>query len=373
MPWIHFHLGSKGQVNACCVSSIKYGNINNSDIKTIWNGEKINTIRQQFLAGISDKRCNVCINLEASGAKSIRQETFDKFPNIKIEHIKLPIYFDIRFSNICNFRCRTCWHGASSKWFNEAKILKTNIGKQAIINNIADFNLFIDKNKSSFSDVQEFYFAGGEPLVTEAHYLLLDFLIEHKLTHIKLRYNTNFSILKFKKYDILTYWKQFKEVEVLASIDESGKLGEYIRKELNWELFIENRNKLRSLKHVIFKISPTVSLFNILTLPDFYQKCLDLKLITKKDIYINILDRPYHYSSKTLSQTEKKNISKKYSAFFQWCRQSSIPNHVIEQFQDCINFMNKEDYHSKYWPIFLSTTKQLDKLRQENYSDFKTT
>jgi MoaA/NifB/PqqE/SkfB family radical SAM enzyme len=371
MPWIHFHLSSKGQVNACCVSNIKYGNINNSSIEEIWNDEVIKKVRDNFSKGESDKRCSVCINRELAGAKSIRQETFDKYKNVDIDLEPKPIYFDIRFSNVCNFRCRTCWHGASSKWFNDAKILKTNMGNKAIINNINDFEEFISKNGSFLHDAKEIYFAGGEPLVTEEHYLLLDYLIKHKITNLKLRYNTNFSILKFKGRHILDYWKLFSDVEILASIDESDKLGEYIRKELDWSVFINNREKIRALNNVTFKISPTVSIFNISTLPDFYKKCLDLNLIDNNGIYINILDRPFHYSCKVLSDEDKVKVTIKYNLFLEWCSQNEVPPQVIKQFQDCIDFMNYENHHDKYGQKFMSETKRLDEIRNEDYTDIK--
>ena len=36
-------------------------------------------------------------------------------------------------SNVCNFKCRTCWHGNSSKWFEDRLILKNNVSEKAII------------------------------------------------------------------------------------------------------------------------------------------------------------------------------------------------------------------------------------------------
>jgi organic radical activating enzyme len=367
MPWIHFHINSKGSVNACCVSSIKLGDINNNSINEIWQGKPIKKIREQFLSGKPDKRCGVCINRENGGAKSIRQETFEKFPNVNIDIIQKPIYFDIRFSNICNFRCRTCWHGASSKWFNDAKLLNTNLGEKAIITNINDFNDFIEKNGEALKSAQEIYFAGGEPLVTKEHYLLLEFLIDKNITNVRLRYNTNFSVLKFKGYDVLDLWKHFKNVEILASIDESGRLGEYIRKELDWDLFVLNRERIRTFKNIQFKISPTVSVFNIATLHDFYKKCLSLNIIKPNEIYINILDRPFHYSSKVLSKVEKREITKEYELFCDLCYSSEVPLSVIKQFRACIDFMNSEDLNDKYWCKFLEETKKLDKIRNEDF------
>ena len=199
MPWIHFHVGNKGVAKACCVANIPYGNINSESLEDIWKGDPITKIRTKFAAGEIDKRCAVCIHQEAVGNKSIRQETFDKFPHIDIEKSpSLPIYFDIRFSNVCNFRCRTCWHGASSKWFSDAKELGTAIGKKAIIKNVQDFEDFIQKTGAALLQAEEIYFAGGEPLVTEEHYLLLEWLIEQGATQMRLRYNTNFSKLQFK-------------------------------------------------------------------------------------------------------------------------------------------------------------------------------
>ncbi len=367
MPWIHFYVGYKGDVNACCVSSIKLGNINKNGINEIWQSDSINLIREQFLQGKYDKRCSVCINREQSGAKSLRQETFEKFSNIDINNTKFPIYFDIRFSNVCNFKCRTCWHGASSKWFDDAKQLKTTTSHQAIIKNINDFNHFINVNGHLLLNAKEIYFAGGEPLVTEEHYLLLNYLIKHKATNIKLRYNTNFSVLKFKSYDVLKYWKRFQSVEVLASIDETNELGEYIRKGLDWEVFIKNRNAIRGLTNVVFKIAPTISVFNVKTLPNFYLKCLQLNLINPPDFYINILDRPFHYNCKILSQKSKQIINKIYTDFYEWCQQNNIPTSIVNQFKEVQMFMNKDDLHSKYYQKFVKETQKLDKIRGEGY------
>jgi MoaA/NifB/PqqE/SkfB family radical SAM enzyme len=365
MPWIHFYVGYKGNVNACCVSSIKYGNINQQSINEIWHSESIKNIREQFLKGGADKRCSVCINREKSGAKSLRQETFEKYPNVNIQTISSPIYFDIRFSNVCNFKCRTCWHGASSKWFEDAKILKSTASHQAIINNIRDFDKFISLNGASLKQAKEIYFAGGEPLVTEEHYLLLDFLINHHLTDVKLRYNTNFSVLKFKTFDVLHYWKQFKSIEILASVDESNQLGEYIRKGLDWEGFLDNTEKINHLSNIQFKIAPTVSVFNVKTLPEFYKKCLQLNIITPTDFYINILDRPFHYNCKILSKKDKENVNQMYNEFYKWCQQNKVPKSIIEEFKSVQSFMNAEDLFNKHHSKFIQETEKIDELRDE--------
>lgn len=363
MPFIHLHIGNKGIAKACCVANIPFGNINNQSLEEIWNDEPINKLRDQFLKGEGDKRCAVCQNIEDTGGKSIRMETFENFSDFKNqEETKLPVYFDIRFSNVCNFRCRTCWHGASSKWFNDAKALGTNIGKKAILTNINDFENFIEKTGDALLKAEEFYFAGGEPLVTEEHYKLLEWLIAHKATKARLRYNTNFSKLSFKKYNALEMWKHFPKVEILASLDASETLGEYIRKDMKWSDILSNRKKIESLPHVQFKIAPTISVFNVNHLPQLYQQCLDLGMIQAEDLYINILERPTYYNIQILPKEKKNKIAANYLSSFS----KETPIAIKKSFQEILDYMFAKE-ESKLWPRFLEETKKIDKLRMETF------
>ena len=370
MPWIHYHVSDNGKAKACCIANIPYGNVNENSFEEIWNGKPIQELRTKFLKGEKDNRCAGCYKLEEAGGKSIRQETFEKFPEIKPTNITVnekPIYFDIRFSNVCNFRCRTCWHGASSKWYNDAKVLGRNISEKAIIQNITDFDRFISETGQALLGAKEIYFAGGEPLVTEEHYLLLDWLIENKVTNLHLRYNTNFSILKFKNYDILAYWKQFESVEIMASVDATEELGEYIRKEFNWELFLNNSEKIRGLDNINFKLAPTVSVLNLSHLPDLYKTGVQLNLINLEDFYINILERPFYYNVKAFPVEKKREIEEEFNQFYVWCKNNNIPDSVIDSFRECIAFMNQEQLSEKYWSQFLKETEVLDELRGEDW------
>ena len=313
MPFIHYHVSNNGLAKACCVANITYGNANVQTLEEVWNGKEINELRTKFSKNEIDGRCFVCHKIEASGGKSIRLETFEKFDYHNIDaDPRLPIYFDIRFSNVCNFRCRTCWHGASSKWFNDAKLLNSNIGKKAIIKNINDLDKFIKSSREALLGAEEFYFAGGEPLVTEEHYKLIEWLIQNKATKARLRYNTNFSKLTFKDYDLIKLWSHFDEVELLASIDASNTLGEYIRKDMVWKDILENRKVIEPYPFINFKIAPTVSILNVFQIPELYEECLQLNMIEANDLYINILERPSYYNIQILPKELKLKVMDKY-------------------------------------------------------------
>lgn len=372
MPWLHLHVGQEGKAGACCVSPITYGNVNHDSLDDIWYSETIHQIRQKFLNGESDKRCSVCLNREAAGAKSMRQETFEKFESelpLIIQNPR-PIYFDIRFSNVCNLKCRTCWHGASSKWFPEAKTLYQQAANTAIIEYIEDFDKFIQAFGPSILNAKEIYLAGGEPLVTENHYKLLNYLIEHQSTDMLLRYNTNFTQLQFKSYDLLALWSKFSRVELLASLDAEETLGEFIRKDLKWKQVLENRDKIRPYNNIHFKMSPTISILNIEHLPEFYQYAIKHQLIQGDEWYINILDRPYYYNIKAIPSDKKKEITLKYETFIK--NQLGLPLSVLNQFNEIIDFMNQSQLKEKHWLQFLSVSKTIDQFRNESISDILT-
>lgn len=364
-PWIHYHIGNAGKVKACCVANIPLGDSNQQTFQKIWDGEEIELLRNKFERGESDPRCRVCQRLEDAGGKSIRQEVHEKFDHIFLERKhSLPFTFDIRFSNTCNFRCRTCWHGASSAWFAEAKQLKRNLGNKAVLQNVHDFDRFIEQTGDALLKAKEIYFAGGEPLVTKEHYLLLEWLVKNNATDIHLRYNTNFSKLSFDAYQVIDYWKHFSKIEILSSIDAQGSLGEYIRKGFSWQQFQENRKLLRNLSNIKFLIAPTISVFSIANLPDLYQTCLEQEIIEADGLYINILDRPLHYNVKALPVDVKERVQAKYHQFYLWAEQNQIPCMVIDQLKECEHYMISEDL-SKQWHNFKKETKQFDEMRSE--------
>lgn len=369
MPWIHYHVGNAGRVKACCVANIPYGDCNTQSFSEIWNGEAINQLREKFANGEMDSRCKVCHRLEEAGGKSIRQETHEKFgADFANNRSKLPSYFDIRFSNACNFACRTCWHGASSAWFPEAKVMGRSLGDKALLQNIYDFDSFIAETGEALLQAKEIYFAGGEPLATKEHYLLLDWLVKNKATNMHLRYNTNFSQLIMSEYDVLECWKHFPKVEILSSIDAQGKLGEYIRKGFNWEQFKANRELIRPYKHIRFLIAPTISVFSIFNLPTLYKICLEKEIIDVDGLYINMLDRPFHYNTKALPGEYKKKVVGEYQKFYIWAKNENIPQTIINQFRECEKYMLSEDL-SKQWKNFQKETALLDEMRNESIDE----
>jgi radical SAM protein with 4Fe4S-binding SPASM domain len=337
LPWIHLHVSQNGRVSPCCNNNRYLGNVQETSIEEIWNGDKFEELREQFKNGKADKRCNHCYNIEASGKKSMRQISNEKYAS-EIDSINninpQPIYLDIRFSNICNFKCKTCWHGNSSAWYEEGS--NKNAGNERIIkaftNNFEELLPYLD-------NVKEIYFAGGEPLIMEEHYQVLDELISRQLFDVELRYNTNFSNLHFKDKSILEIWKKFKNVHVSASIDAAFNLGEKIRGGFDWKLFVANREQMiKVCPEVYFEVTPTVSTLNILNLSELHQELVNQNLIGLDNIYLNFLERPKEFNVKSIADGDKICVKNNLINHIDWLTDKDAGTAIVTQFKNLLNY-----------------------------------
>ena len=339
LPWIHIHVSQNGRVSPCCNNNRYLGNVQEQSIKDIWNGKQFKDLREQFKNDIPDKRCNHCYNIEKSGKESLRQISNKKYAkDLKRveENNPQPIYLDIRFSNICNFKCKTCWHGNSSAWYEEGS--KRNASNERIIK---AFTNSFDELFEYLDDVEEIYFAGGEPLIMEEHYQILAELEKRELFDIELRYNTNFSNLNFKEQNILEIWKKFKNVHVSASIDAAFSLGEEIREGFKWEQFIENRKQmLKICPEIYFEITPTISSLNLNQIPELHQELVNQNLLDINNIYLNILERPSNFNIQQLSINKKLESEILIKNHVIWLQKHNISNKIIEEFKNLCTYLN---------------------------------
>ena len=377
MPWVHLYVDTNGNAKACCNTSITYGNVNNESIESIWNGESIKKFRKNLLEGHKDKRCASCFKREAVNKSSIRTETLDSYktylkwlPKTSSDGTckeSKPVYLDIRYSNVCNLKCRTCWHGASSSWFNDAKLLKTNFGDKALIKATPENEQLIEDLFTFDTELAEVYFAGGEPLRMEEHYSFLDSLLAKNQTDLHLRYNTNLSKLTLKGKRALNYWKKFKKITLAVSIDAIGEKAAYIRSGLNWGKFLENIKLIKEqCPHIKIQIAPTVSNLSILSLCDLHQFFVENNLIKMNDIYLNILDRPNYYNCKNLPKSVKEKSKENLMAHIDWLNENNASKVVIKEFEAVFEYMmtpaNASDLKA-----FVKETEKLDTIRNEDF------
>jgi radical SAM protein with 4Fe4S-binding SPASM domain len=379
MPWIHLHSFPDGRAYPCCMGEYDHpiGNLQQQTMAEVWNDEPMRRMRRNMLSGQASPECARCHEQESSGMVSLRHSTSQHFgqhialSDDTAEDGSLPWfhlrYYDIRFSNLCNFRCRSCGSLFSSNWYNDDVKMYGPQANPRIMHAGRHEDDMWEQMLPHIPYLDQIYFAGGEPLIMEEHYRLLAELARREMYHVRLIYNTNFSQLAYKDQDVLDLWPRFDSVSVGASLDGSGARGEYIRKGTDWEQIVRNRREMiRRAPNVDFYISPTVSIYNILHVTDFHRDWSEQMLIAPKDLNINIVQSPDILRVDALPPALKQQARHKIEEHIRWLEPQDHLTRATTGFRGLLNFMDSSDA-TELLPRFLKRQKQLDDLRGEDF------
>ncbi len=378
-PWIHLHTWPNNDVYPCCLTAMEdsVGNLNENTLAEIWNGKDMKKLRTQFLNNEQPASCKRCFINEANGGTSLRthmNETFSHHMDLlqttnadgSLDDLSIH-YWDFRFSNICNMRCRSCGPQLSTGWYEDQKKMWGQLP-----NDLPDpgknINMW-NQIEPLFDKVEDIYFAGGEPLLMEEHYRILNKLDEMQKYDTIIRYNTNLSQLRYKKLDVLDIWPKFDNVHVGASIDGYGARAEYIRKGTDWNKIVANRKAIiQKAPDINFFVNFTISVQNAFHMTDFYEWALEDNFIRHpRDFHTNIVHHPEHLSLQILPASMKKELTKKYTDMAEKCKKWG-EERVERGFLSVAKFMNDADT-SHLIPEFKKNIEMVDIIRNENFAE----
>lgn len=383
LPWIHMHGWPTGEAYPCCVAieSLPVGNLKVDSMEKIWNDTNMKTMRKNMLQGKQCGECQRCYDNEKHGLFSMRNSSNKHFghhikevaktnddgthPDFKMR------YWDVRFSNICNFKCRYCGPNFSSNWWEDKAALygSETIGHGKFLHAGKDKEDIWEQMQPHLPYIEQIYFAGGEPLLMEEHYRLLKWLVENNRTNVRLIYNTNFSELTFKKQNVLDWWKMFDSVSVGASLDAMGARAEYMRKGTVWSEIENNRKQMLEVcPNVDFYISATVNIYNIIHITDFHREWVNKGFIKAKDFNVNMLHSSPYYRCDVLPQKYKDIATQKILDMIEWLKDKDELTRATNGYKGMLNFLNGND-NSKLLKIFFNINDSLDVLRKEKFED----
>ena len=221
------------------------------------------SVRRRMIAGETLPECEVCndklLNTDVYRTYfwQLFKHKYDKISSTTDADgatTMLPVSWDYRFSNLCNFKCRMCGDMLSSSWETEQRQNnmvdwsnpKNNWMRPTIKKQItqfqdtqieAEFSQAVEEHR-----VEEIYWVGGEPLMYEQHWRYMKRIIElGDGKNVYARYNTNLSKVGYggtNLYkDILVHLRDW---QICASLDGTGAIGEYIRTGLNYNEWLDN-------------------------------------------------------------------------------------------------------------------------------------
>jgi hypothetical protein len=377
-PWIHLHAYPTGEAYPCCHAEMGVGQVGNCRTNTlaeIWTDVPMQKLRADMLTETPNAACTRCYEQEESGFFSGRKSA-NKHHGHHVKKLdQNPFemtYWDIRFSNLCNLKCRSCGHIFSSQWYqDQAKLAGGNWKERNTVLNYAgrtETDMWTQL-EPHLDYVEQIYFAGGEPLLMEEHYRILDELVRRERFDVRLIYNTNFTHTDLKGRSVFEYWKQFRSVAVGASLDGQGPYAEYIRKGTDWAVVEQNRrDMLRVCPEVDFYISPTLSIMNAWHLPDFHRDWVAKGLIRAQDLNVNILQDPAHYRIDIAPAAYKGSLLARYREHIEWLRGQDQLQRATQGFESAITFMTATD-NTPLIDTFWRKTHELDAIRKENIMD----
>lgn len=382
IPWIHMHGWPDGRAYPCCLGEDQHpiGNLKEQSMSDIWNDAPMRQMRTNMLQDKPCKECTRCYEQESMGFTSMRNNTnkhfgqhiaeVDKtFDNGYHPEMKLR-YWDVRFSNICNLKCRSCGSIFSSRWYDDD--VRLNNGKP-----LRPRVQFAGKNEMDIWEQMEpqipyldqIYFAGGEPLIMEEHTRILKKLIKTGNTSVRLIYNTNLTELKFKRESVLDLWKHFKNVCVAASLDDMGDRAAVIRSGTDWAQVEQNiRDLKQECPHIDFMISPTLSIMNIWNFTKFHRYMVEQEFIRPGDFNLNILQSPLEYRIDILPLDIKQDFATEFSNHILWLHDQDPLQRATGGFEAAIKFMMAQD-RTELLPMFWETASDLDWSRNERIID----
>lgn len=275
-PWTHTYLSPQTERRLCCASREPAQNFQQYidtesgtgryipiTLEQHWNSEHMQSVRRRMMAGETLPECDVCNNKLLN--TDVYRDYFWHLFRHKLDQVynstdesgyttMLPVSWDYRFSNLCNFKCRTCGDMLSSAWESEQRKHnminwhnpKNNWMRPEVKKQIeqfqdtqieAEFAQAVEEHR-----VEEIYWVGGEPLMYDQHWKYMKRIIElGDGPNVYARYNTNLSRINSRGVGLFTdILPALRDWQVCASIDGTGAIGEYIRTGLNYSQWLEN-------------------------------------------------------------------------------------------------------------------------------------
>jgi hypothetical protein len=277
-PWTHTYLSPQTERRMCCASREPAQNFEQyidtatgtgvyqpMTLVEHWNSEHMRSVRRRMMAGETLPECEVCNNKLLN--TNVYRDYFNSLFGHRYEQamanttedgttFEQPVSWDYRFSNYCNFKCRTCGDMLSSAWEVEQRVhnmidwdnpknawLRPDVRQQ-----IVEFQT--SQIEQEFADaveqhrIEEIYWVGGEPLMYEQHWRYMRRIIElGDGPRVYARYNSNLSRI----VDGQTHTHLFRDIlsnlrdwQMCASLDGTGPIGEYIRTGLKYNEWLDN-------------------------------------------------------------------------------------------------------------------------------------
>jgi MoaA/NifB/PqqE/SkfB family radical SAM enzyme len=344
-------------------------------------------LRKEHACGNKSEICECCYNRDAIGGDSRRQHLMRILPanipgfptpensealTVDGEFVGKVRSLDLRFGNLCNYKCVTCGPWYSDKWYEEYKgfykedtfpwngkvipITGERLGTGFEGDSVLPWwetETWWKHFDESAPYLRHIYFTGGEPMLIKAHAEMLERLVEMDLAKdIVIELDTNLSAVNG---NIIRFWPYFKKVDLRISIDDVEEGYEVMRYPGNWQTFDANLHRIIDMKmpNVDLLITSCITPLNVYHIPKIESYSTSLGI--RRAAHFRFVDSPAHLDLRVFGGFQQLHMT----GWLEQFKEYKWPEKVIQYLRND----NFKSYNRKMVDRFFAFMDYLDTTR----------
>ena len=407
IPWMFQAVRNNGDVRICCQANVTKNqgvvrkedgssyNAGKDNMDEARNAKLMKIVRKNMLEGKWSTECGRCKKEEDAGLRSRRQyeqewgfkledaiRITEQDGTIKTNDTPL-VYYDLRFGNLCNLKCRMCGPGSSTEW---AKEIYNNIdGEYSELNKMSDGTevYYFDNDTSRLYDknltfdnqykniplknIRRASFLGGEPLLQNETFEIMSYWAENNNTDVRINITTNGTNFTKQWIDL---FKKFTNIKIVLSSDGVDDTFDYIRTNANWSKVKQNVTELAELRNIEFVYSYTIQMynsFNLVDILDFLRKWnIDHTYLTDFDEHYAERVQQTYLSTALLDNKDRNSIMSDLGNYVAKYPEMARLGYEMMDVLQADKIRTVTEAERKY---FIDYTNKLDKVRKTNLVD----
>lgn len=365
-PLFYLNITNYGEIRPCSAFRNNFGRIKNPIEQN-----KIQLLKD-LENGTDNPGCFECKYRESLGLKTVKDlGRLAQGLQPAIMHLELNL------SNTCNLKCRMCTSDSSTAWFKDDIALlqdpetkdfrlKTDSKRLKVFANHTELIEFFET--LDLTKLESINFKGGEPLLQDEVFTILEYLIDKKINNrIVVKMTTNGTFFHRK----MALLSKFKCADIFVSVDAVGQLFNFIRRGRKYSIpHIESNIILfKKIPNATVRTVACIGAMNIFQIAELFDWSTRIceppepeRFMT--DFWTSIYNPEYLSVRAIPIELRHLAVEHNFSYLKKNRSDSLFLMNIIESFVDL-----KSPTIDKLSKEFISFSRTLDRLRDENILD----
>lgn len=368
--------------------------------------------RADMLQGVQTPECDYCWNIENLGQDHFSDRHYKSanpgmgfWPQLDAVVASgvgadiAPSYLEVAFENICNFKCSYCSPDVSSRWMEEVEhyggfplpngeVLHDldwmrKVGRFPIHHKQDNpyISAFWQWWPELYQSLDTFRITGGEPLLSQNTWKILEYVGANPRPGFKLGINTNMGVPRRLVEQLAAAVTELEgkigEITIFTSAESVGRAAEYSRFGMDWTAFQENIEYF--LEHtpstVRLQFMTTVNILSVSTYHEFLEyvvQCRQRHGGPSRDrsrigFSTSYLRWPRHQSITLLDAPQRAAFDQRLrDTYAAWSGDGKLENFYIEeidQIDRLLNYMHSVEPDPEQLDAFVGFFDEYDHRR----------